>query len=489
MAVAGSLRGIVCLVPLLDPPSPSAYADRSEQICHEVDVRDPDGARAEMTKPRLGLLGIVIAILLLVALILATMFCAFPWSMAVGTAQANLSVDRGQWTVYFPARVSDACGYLRYDSVPSDTLGDPPPFRRPSVPVSAEFSESVLVFARTPSLLRPSIAPGKPLPVRDWLLRGSETQRSRASTRLGMFTMERDSCWQEVHPVGEMRRWYPPGQAPDSLKDWICVPAVSLLDTSGVCRKIFIGARDPTWSPDGTQLAFRTVRSSMMRTKTKTYQYPEAAESLGVFSPTTGRLDVYPTPADAFSWLDEETLFLAVGERRYGLKLPLGEPYNPSAKVPAGVFSPDHEYSFKLSGRSRIWKGEPAGLVIWGVRENRDLSTDLIRALGNGIAQISVRSFWLRGPGHEHDLCLGIGWMTKGRSHNLVAKYSDCEVVVIDVEEAKVTKRIPGAFVGPSADETHIVIWKDGRMEFVKLEGPVAPEPPPIPLFGPLRKR
>jgi WD40 repeat protein len=403
---------------------------------------------------RFGLLGIAVAILVLISLILAAFFCVFPWGMSAGSAHAgDLPANPDQWIVYFPKRISDVCRGVEYSSAVSDTLGDPPPWRNPSVSVPAEIADSLRTISETVCLVRPSGAPGKPLPLRGWTHGVRWEDRFRASARTGMFAIERDSCSGDAHPIA----------------DRICIPTIGLIDTSGVCRKTFVRARDPVWSPDGTRLAFRTVRVPTMRKERETYKYPEAPESLAVFSPITGRTDVYPAPAEAISWADNETLFLEMGARRYGIKLPSGEPYHPPTRATAGSLSPDLEYSFRSNGKPQIWKGKSSDIKIWSIRGDRDISPDIIQDLGQGIASVSVRSFWLRGQGHKHDLCLGLGWMTRGRLPNLVTKYSGCEVIVVDVEEKKVIRRIHGAFVGPSADETHVVVWRDGRLDFLKL--------------------
>ena len=44
----------------------------------------------DVSRSRLGSLGIAIAILVVIALILAALFCAFPWSMTLGRHAAAL---------------------------------------------------------------------------------------------------------------------------------------------------------------------------------------------------------------------------------------------------------------------------------------------------------------------------------------------------------------------------------------------------------------
>jgi hypothetical protein len=145
----------------------------------------------------------------------------------------------------------------------------------------------------------------------------------------------------------------------------------------------------------------------------------------------------------------------------YGLNLRTNEPYHPKLKnAMVGWWSPDTDYSLRVSRND---------LRVWGLMEKRDLSTEIVKSLGEGYPRFSASSFWVRGPQRKHELCLGISWLRAGRHHNLVSQYGGCEVVLVDAQSRLVTRRIKGAFVGPVPDHTQVVVWQNGRLTFIPL--------------------
>jgi len=199
-----------------------------------------------------------------------------------------------------------------------------------------------------------------------------------------------------------------------------------------------------------------------VRVNGRTLVYPEIPESTIVYSPESGKRETFPAAANVITWADDEFLVLENQGSSYGLKLRSGEPSRQNVhKVRVGLWSRDADYSLRVTAG---WK-----LEVWSVAEERDISEGIMKALGGGFARISSRSFWVAGPKHKHDLCVGISWLRKGRTHNLVTQYAGCETVMIDVQTNQVLRRIKGAFVGPVADRSQVVIWQDGVLKFVPL--------------------
>src|SRR5882762_4089670 len=230
------------------------------------------------------------------------------------TLAGDASGDLSPWIIYLPTAVSDACRGIRYDSPPGDSTGNDAPLLRTYPPVS----DSAIVSSSTPYLLRPSNAPGKPLPLTDWMQRQMDHRQPVLSSGLGMFAVSVDSCWPESDAVEpELRRFW--HDAPDSMPTSRCTPAIALIDTFGVRRATFQGARDPAWSPDGLRLAFRTVRSVRVRVNGRTLVYPEIPESTIVYSPESGKRETFPAAANVITWADDEFLVLENQSSSYGL--------------------------------------------------------------------------------------------------------------------------------------------------------------------------
>jgi hypothetical protein len=196
-------------------------------------------------------------------------------------------------------------------------------------------------------------------------------------------------------------------------------------------------------------------------------------ESVIVLTPMKGERQTYPAPTHAVSWLDGETLLLEFQGWRYGLNLETGEAgsyHDQSRTVTEGRVSPDGEFVAQWrSWGPTIWDYGSTVSGVWDWRGKANLLPEIARRIDAKTANISERSFWLRGRDHPHHLCLGIGRLTTGPGSNMVTRYRDCETVVVDVKEMIVTRRIPGAFVGPASDGKHVVVWQDGQLKFIKL--------------------
>ena len=366
------------------------------------------------------------------------------------------------WIVYFPTSVSDVCSGFSYDASPGDSSIGDDVLKFSPLSRSPNAYDSALVVERTPYLLRPTQAHGKPLPLTPWIQRGLDPEYTvfRESPRLGMFAVSTDSCWQESDAVDPSLKpfWH---DAPDSLARRACTPTVILVDTTGLRRATFFGARSPTWSPDGSLLAFRTVRANWVRLNGRTIIYPESADSIVVVAPESGSRDVFPVPSNVISWADNEYITLENQGRLCGLNLHTRESYSrPAWEAMVGEWSPDQRYSLRVTRRS---------LKVYGMSEKREISSEVVKALGTGYPHFSGRSFWVAGEQRQHDLCLGISWLTPGRYGNLVTKYRGCEVVVVDVQTGAVKLREKGAFVGPVPDRTQAVVWQDGHLRFIPL--------------------
>src|SRR5436190_12622026 len=202
-------------------------------------------------------------------------------SASQATSKQSLATAAEPWAIYFPTGVSDVSDGIRFDTDPSDTSANYPLRRR--APLLPDSLNSFAVARRTPYLLRPSNPPGKPMPLKGWMTGGWGYRPPRASHHLGMFTVEGDSCWQEVFPWPWTQTCGAQSARLDSLEEHPCVPCVALYDTSGDCRATFVGARDPAWSPDGTRLAFRTVRNATVFAEGGLREFPESPESVVVF--------------------------------------------------------------------------------------------------------------------------------------------------------------------------------------------------------------
>src|SRR5439155_7258896 len=311
------------------------------------------------------------------------------------------------------------------------------------------------------------------MPLKGWMTGGWGSRPPRASHRLGMFTVEGDSCWQEVFPWPWTQTCGAQSARLDSLEEHPCVPCVALYDTSGNCRATFVGARDPAWSPDGTRLAFRTVRNATVFAEGGLREFPESPESVVVFTPSTGLHKAYPAPTDAVSWLDDEALLLEFQGLRYGLTLEsgyVGRDPNQKHVFMAGAVSPDGDYVVQTGHwGDGIWDFQSSRAGIWDVHGKKDYLPDIARIVDARYARLSQNSFWLRGKDYPHHLCIGVGRLTVGPQHNMIARYRDCETLVIDVEKLIVIRRIGGAFIGPTVGEQHVLVWQEGRLKYFRL--------------------
>ncbi len=276
--------------------------------------------------------------------------------------------------------------------------------------------------------------------------------------------MELDSCWSEQEVVSaDMKPYWP--NAPDSTSRQLCFPFVDLMDTTGVRLLHIPGARDPSWSRDGAQLAYRVVRKPIQRIGGKIFSYPESSDSIVVLTIRTDSRAAYPIASSELAWLDEGILLFDSHGLIYNIKVGTDEPHSTRLRMPfVGNFSEDGDYSFEVAGRNG-WD-----LGIWGIVEGRELSRDVLHTIGDDPKQISAATFWLRGTGHKHDLCVGVTWvpwtMPKPGGPQLKRH---CEVVVIDPRTNTISRRIQGALIGPTADRTAAVIWQEGKITFLEL--------------------
>lgn len=350
------------------------------------------------------------------------------------------------WIVYFPTEVSDVCYGIRVDTDPSDT-STVYPLRR-KAPFLPDSLDSIAVARTTLYLMRRPNASGAPIRLPRWIGQGQHGP-AQASIRLPMFAMECDSC----REIGT------------------CQPVIALFDTLGTCRATFRSARDPAWSPDGTRLAFRTVRQSMVLVEGREVPLPQAPESVIVFTPNTGDRWSSPVPTGVVSWADDEVLCLEFEGLRYSIDFKtghVGRLHDQRRVVMAGVLSPDNRFVAHV-GRDQVWNYQVRDDGVWDAAGEENFLPKIARLVNARTAMLSKRSFWLRGAAHPHHLCLGVGRMSQSGRGNMTTRYRDCETFVVDVEKLTIVKRIPGVFVGPASDGTHVVVWQDGQLKFIPL--------------------
>jgi hypothetical protein len=348
-----------------------------------------------------------------------------------------------------------------------------------------EFSDSAAIgwappgpSSGTPRLLHRNNWPGKALPLDGWPKESGSWAAAKASSSLGMYTIEIDSCWSETRIAMRSGR---SGPVPDTLSDRLCVPVVAIFDTTGLRRATFPNARGPAWSPDGRKVAFRTLQRPTYRTEFGTRNYPELPTGVTILSPVTGESWSYPAASDYLAWASDEALMLEFRGRRYGLSWETGQTGTRMFKaaeptIMLGVPSPDEWYVYR-PGTLKLWSlfGRETDIIGAKVDSTIDapegLDTDvaykLIEAIGSKPDDVSKDSFWVPGEEHAHDLCIGVGW--RGERRGKEPRSSRCEVLVIDVHRAVVARRFAGALIGPADGGRSVVIWEAGRAVFETL--------------------
>lgn len=200
-------------------------------------------------------------------------------------------------------------------------------------------------------------------------------------------------------------------------------------------------------------------------------RYPDAPESVVVFAPMTGKRRAFPAPTDVVSWADDEYLLLEFEGLRYSINITSGEAgrlHDQKRVVMRGGLSPDDRFVAHV-GVDGVWNYQVRDDGVWDVAGKANLLPKIARLVGAKIAILSGRSFWVAGEAYPHHLCLGVGRMSESGQGDLRTRHRDCETFVIDVEKLTIVKRIPGVFVGPASDGTHVVVWQDGELKFIPL--------------------
>jgi len=196
--------------------------------------------------------------------------------LIVPCGQGEANSRQEPWAVAFPEVVLEGCTHV--ESSPSDSMH---------------------LSRRTPHLFRRSNPRGKTLQAIGKAGRWRTPRVIGTSSSLGLFAVELDSCWSEQEVVSaDMKPYWP--NAPDSTSRQLCFPFVDLMDTTGVRLLHIPGARDPSWSRDGAQLAYRVVRKPIQRIGGKIFSYPESSDSIVVLTIRTDSRAAYPIASSLF---------------------------------------------------------------------------------------------------------------------------------------------------------------------------------------------
>lgn len=384
--------------------------------------------------------------------------------VVIGWPSLDARANPESWTIYVPCAQWDPCDGGLVSKVTSSLGGN--------IRDSTAYERSC-----GPYLLRSSNGPGKLLPLTGSAQWGGKPRQVAVSGSLGLFTLEVDSCWDDDRP---------------STIGKLCVPKLFLMDTLGVQRASFVGARSAAWSPDGKRLAFISLQVPRYSTGSATITYHEIPEGVCVFDPQNGDLRTFPATTDMLSWIDNETVMLEDQGRRYGLDMNSGHlGQGPAIRQSAeritmlGIASPDQAYIYK-PGTLKYWSlWGPVGSDVASSSGpdstepgtegfSKDLTGKLIQAIGGEPTSVSPQSFWvrggdpewIRGDPHAHLLCLGVTW---GGPPKNPATQARCEVLVVDVYLGKVMRRFEGSLIGPAADATCVAVLKGGKVAFVSL--------------------
>jgi hypothetical protein len=229
----------------------------------------------------------------------------------------------------------------------------------------------------------------------------------------------------------------------------VLLPFIAVADTSGKEIMALPGVYSFAWGDDGNRLAVAYG-----------HNVPEVGylgDSIAIIEVGRRSGTTYPLRAQFVEWLDPERLLLEqVGVRLFDLKR------GKSKQVLRGgrFVSPDLRYSFTV-GR------EGATPLVADDQSHTDLTRSVERLLEGGRIEEICRPTWVRREGAPHLLCVPV--LATVASLSPPGPRGGPAAYVIDLEQRKVLRKIPGVAVASTPDGRAVVIYSGGAFRFEDL--------------------
>lgn len=272
------------------------------------------------------------------------------------------------------------------------------------------------------------------------------------SDTLGFFAIQGDSAWGDKWTerlVGGTR--------------FHSSPYVAISDTLGRLEWLPYPCTEPKWAPSLAVLALSRLRVPWVPAQPTPIVYPVVPDSVIVMAFQPRSRQSFPISTRTIAWLGSSDLIVGfAGTLAYKLSLPEGRISEPPIDRPGAIPSPTGEYAHEYLDGHRF--------TIWSRFRGPATTDEVVRPLGKGDAEVMGQPFWVRHPQNGGLLCFGILWHDRlDHTSNRKPDPKACEVIVYDAAKRKVTKRMPGGFLGAAAGRQGAFFIRSGRILYEPL--------------------